>query len=61
MMKDADRVVFACSDKLANCTHFVVWDLIANQSVKEMHYDTPVGNNDYVGYLALSQVGSILC
>lgn len=56
LMSDNDKVVFARSDKFGGGTNVVVWDLLGNQPIKHMRYDAPVGNNDYVHYLALSQV-----
>ncbi|XP_060080041.1 uncharacterized protein LOC132559439 isoform X2 [Ylistrum balloti] len=55
VMTDPDKVVFARSGKYGNGTDIIVWDLLGNQAIKEMHYDVPVGNNDYINYLALSQ------
>ena len=56
LMSDNDKVVFARSDKFGGGTNVVVWDLLGNQPIKHMRYDAPVGNNDYVHHLALSQV-----
>ena len=58
LMSDNDKVVFARSDKFGGGTNVVVWDLLGNQPIKHMRYDAPVGNNDYVHYLALSQVNA---
>lgn len=55
VMTDPDKVVFARSEMYGNGTDIVVWDLLGNQAIKEMHLDGPVGNNDYINYLALSQ------
>ncbi|XP_076459006.1 uncharacterized protein LOC143292527 isoform X2 [Babylonia areolata] len=55
LMSDNDKVVFARSDKFGGGTNVVVWDLLGNQPIKHMRYDAPVGNNDYVHFLALSQ------
>lgn len=55
VMSDSDKVVFARSEKNGNATDFVIWDLLGNQSIKEMRYDSPVGDNDYINFLALSQ------
>lgn len=55
VMSDPDKVVFGRSDKFGNASSIVVWDLLGNQPIKEMRYDAPVGNNDYMNYLALSQ------
>ncbi|XP_033728353.1 uncharacterized protein LOC117317613 [Pecten maximus] len=49
-----ESVVFAKSDKFGNGTTITVWDLMGNQKQKEVRYDAPVGNNDYVNFLALS-------
>ncbi|XP_062614011.1 uncharacterized protein LOC134275752 isoform X2 [Saccostrea cucullata] len=54
VMSDPDKVVFARSEKFGNATHVVVWDLLGNQALKEVKYDAPVGNNDYVNFLKLS-------
>ncbi|KAH9500063.1 hypothetical protein Btru_076507 [Bulinus truncatus] len=55
VMSDNDKVVFARSDKFGGGTNIVVWDLLGNQPIKEMRYDAPVGNNDYINYISLSQ------
>ncbi|CAG5122156.1 unnamed protein product [Candidula unifasciata] len=55
VMSDNDKVVFGRSDKFGGGTNIVVWDLLGNQPIKEMRYDAPVGNNDYINYLSLSQ------
>ncbi|XP_052079469.1 uncharacterized protein LOC127717737 isoform X2 [Mytilus californianus] len=55
VMSDPDKVVFGRSDKFGNASSIVVWDLLGNQPIKEMRYDAPVGNNDYINFLALSQ------
>ncbi|KAK6166927.1 hypothetical protein SNE40_023527 [Patella caerulea] len=55
VMSDNDKVVFARTDKFGNATAVVVWDILGNQPIKEMRYDSPVGNNDYVHYINLSQ------
>ena len=55
VMSDPDKVVFGRSDKFGNATSIIVWDLLGNQPIKEMRYDAPVGNNDYINFLALSQ------
>lgn len=55
VMTDPDKVVFGRSEKYGNATHILVWDLLGNQSIKEMYYDAPVGNNDYLNFLKLSQ------
>lgn len=60
VMNHSDKVVFARSDKFGGGSNIIVWDLIGNQAVKEMRYDAPVGNNDYVNFLALSQVSGFL-
>ncbi|XP_056012893.1 uncharacterized protein LOC125678424 isoform X7 [Ostrea edulis] len=54
VMSDPDKVVFARSEKFGNATHIIVWDLLGNQALKEVKYDAPVGNNDYVNFLKLS-------
>lgn len=54
VMSDPDKVVFARSEKFGNATHVIVWDLLGNQALKEVKYDAPVGNNDYVNFLKLS-------
>lgn len=51
---DKDKAVFARSDKFGNGTTFTVWDLVMNHAIKELRYDAPVGNNDYVNFLSLS-------
>lgn len=56
VMSDNDKVVFGRSDKFGGGTNIVVWDLMGNQAIKEMRYDAPVGNNDYISYISLSQV-----
>ncbi|BFZ21895.1 hypothetical protein BsWGS_24934 [Bradybaena similaris] len=55
VMSDNDKVVFGRSDKFGGGTNIVVWDLLGNQPIKEMRYDAPVGNNDYISYISLSQ------
>ncbi|XP_055869522.1 uncharacterized protein LOC106070898 isoform X3 [Biomphalaria glabrata] len=55
VMSDNDKVVFGRSDKFGGGTNIVVWDLMGNQAIKEMRYDAPVGNNDYISYISLSQ------
>ncbi|CAL1547650.1 unnamed protein product [Lymnaea stagnalis] len=55
VMSDNDKVVFGRSDKFGGGTNIVVWDLLGNQAIKEMRYDAPVGNNDYISYISLSQ------
>ncbi|XP_069108101.1 uncharacterized protein [Argopecten irradians] len=50
-----ESVVFAKSDKFGTGTTISVWDLMGNQKQKEVRYDAPVGNNDYVNFLALSK------
>ncbi|KAL8587816.1 hypothetical protein ACOMHN_021034 [Nucella lapillus] len=54
MMSDNDKVLFARSDKFGGGSNVVVWDLLGNQPIKHMRYDAPVGNNDYVHFLAVS-------
>lgn len=54
-MSDNDKVLFGRTDKYGDATSIIVWDLMGNQMVKEMRYDTPVGNNDYISYLKLSK------
>ena len=61
VMSDSDKVVFGRTDQFGGGTNMIVWDLIANQAIKEMRYDAPVGNNDYLSYLSLSQVSPISC
>lgn len=61
MMSDNDKVVFGRSDKFGGGTNIVVWDLLGNQPIKHMRFDAPIGNNDYVHFLALSQVRSHAC
>lgn len=56
VMSDNEKVVFGRSDKFGGGSNIVVWDLLGNQPIKEMRYDAPVGNNDYISYLNLSQV-----
>ncbi|OWF43128.1 uncharacterized protein LOC110460116 [Mizuhopecten yessoensis] len=51
---DKESVVFAKSDKFGNGTTITLWDLMGNQIVKQVRYDAPVGNNDYVNFLSLS-------
>ncbi|XP_012941838.1 neurexin-1 [Aplysia californica] len=55
VMSDNDKVVFGRSDNFGSGTNIIVWDLLANQPLKEMRYDAPVGNNDYLSYINLSQ------
>lgn len=56
VLSDNDKVVFGRSDKFGGGTNIIVWDLMGNQAIKEMRYDAPVGNNDYISYINLSQV-----
>ncbi|KAL8566603.1 hypothetical protein ACOMHN_054825 [Nucella lapillus] len=55
MMNDNEKVVFARTDRLGGSTSVVVWDIPGNQPIKSMSYDAPVGNADFVHFLALSQ------
>ena len=55
-MSDKTKVVFAKSDTFGGGTNLVVWDLMGNQAIKEMRYDAPIGNNDYVSFTNVSQV-----
>ena len=55
-MSDKNKVVFARSDTFGGGTNIVLWDLMGNQAMKEMRYDAPIGNNDYVSHVHISQV-----
>lgn len=54
-MSQTDKVMFGRSAKYGNATSIVMWDLMGNQPLKEMQYDAPVGNNDYINFLGLSK------
>ncbi|KAL5005761.1 hypothetical protein ScPMuIL_016919 [Solemya velum] len=54
-MSHPDKVMFGRSAKYGNATSIVIWDLMGNQPIKEMQYDAPVGNNDYINFLGLSK------
>ena len=54
-MSDSDKVLFGRTDKFGDATNIIAWDLMGNQMIKKMRYDAPVGNNDYINYLALSK------
>ena len=54
-MSDNDKVLFGRSDKYGNATSIIAWDLMGNQLIKEMRYDAPIGNNDYINFLKLSK------
>lgn len=54
-MGDGDKVVFGRTDKYGSGTEVILWDLMGNQPIKHMRYDCPIGNNDFVNYLNLSQ------
>lgn len=54
-MSNPEKIVFGRSEKYGNGTSIIIWDLLGNQAIKEMFYDAPVGNNDYVNFLKLSQ------
>ncbi|GFN82967.1 neurexin-1-alpha, partial [Plakobranchus ocellatus] len=55
LMNDSDKVLFGRSDKFGGGTNIIIWDLMGNQPLKEMRYDAPVGNNDYISYINISQ------
>ncbi|XP_053386148.1 uncharacterized protein LOC123539409 isoform X3 [Mercenaria mercenaria] len=54
-MSDSDKVLFGRTDKFGDATSIIAWDLMGNQMIKEMRYDAPVGNNDYISYLNKSK------
>jgi len=54
-MSDSDKVLFGKTDKFGDATSIIAWDLMGNQMIKEMRYDAPVGNNDYISYLNKSK------
>lgn len=54
-MSDSDKVLFGRTDKFGDATNIIAWDLMGNQMIKTMRYDGPVGNNDYINFLALSK------
>ncbi|XP_052812359.1 neurexin-1-like isoform X2 [Mya arenaria] len=54
-MNDSDKVLFGRTDKFGDATSIIAWDLMGNQMIKEMRYDAPVGNNDYISFLNISK------
>ncbi|XP_052814372.1 uncharacterized protein LOC128241470 isoform X5 [Mya arenaria] len=54
-MSDSDKVLFGRTDKFGDATSIIAWDLMGNQMIKEMRYDAPVGNNDYISFLTKSK------
>ncbi|KAL3854443.1 hypothetical protein ACJMK2_013712 [Sinanodonta woodiana] len=55
VMSDNDKILFGRTDKFGDATSIIAWDLMGNQPIKEMRYDAPVGNNDYISFLRLSK------
>ena len=49
--------VLGRTDRDGSATDVLVWCLLGNQPVKAMRYPGPVGNADFVHYIALSLVG----
>ncbi len=55
MMADGERIVLGRTEKFGGATTIVIWDLLANEKVREMRYEGSVGLADYISYLNLSK------
>jgi len=55
MMKDGERIVLGRTEKFGGGTTVVIWDLLANEPVRKIHYDGAVGFADHISYISLSQ------
>ncbi len=55
MMPDGDRIVLGRTEKFGGGTTIVIWDIMANEPVRKLHYNGSVGFADFISYLNLSK------
>ena len=54
LMNDGQRIVLARTEKFGNGTTILLWDLLGNEMIRQLSYDSAIGFADAVSYLTIS-------
>jgi len=55
LMHDGQRIVLARTEKFGNGTTIILWDLLGNELIRQLSYDSAIGFADAVSYLTISK------
>jgi len=55
LMSDGERMVLGRTEKFGGGTTIIIWDILGNEPVRQIHYDATVGFADHISYLNLSR------
>jgi len=55
MMSDGERMVLARTERFGGAATVIIWDVLGNEPVRRLVYESPVGFVDQISYLGVSR------
>jgi len=55
MMTDGERMVLARTERYGGAATVVIWDVLGNEPVRRLVYESPVGFVDQISYVGVSR------
>ena len=55
MMSDGERMVLARTERYGGAATVIIWDVLGNEPVRRLSYESPVGFVDQISYVGVSR------
>jgi len=55
MMSDGERMVLARTERYGGAATVIIWDVLGNEPVRRLVYESPVGFVDQISFLGVSR------
>jgi len=55
MMSDGERMVLARTERYGGAATVIIWDVLGNEPVRRLVYESPVGFVDQISYVGVSR------
>jgi len=55
MMSDGERMVLARTERYGGAAMVIIWDVLGNEPVRRLVYESPVGFVDQISYVGVSR------
>ena len=55
MMSDGEKMVLARTERYGGAATVIIWDVLGNEPVRRLSYESPVGFVDQISYVGVSR------